>query len=116
MRRRQFQSLARDVEGIVHPPPTCPHREWRMLLEQQRPLVQRNPLEMSRITRLEPCPFVVGVADRHQPDHMAVKVCGDLHIPDNEHDLGETDTEHATPPRCDHDPARYTASVPWCGE
>jgi hypothetical protein len=56
--------------------------------------VQGDPLETCRITSLEPRPVVVCIAQRGQPDDLAVEARRCLDVLDDQDGLGESGAEH----------------------
>src|SRR6476469_6852641 len=60
-----------------------------MLLEEERPLVQRDSLRPVRCSREEPGPLLVGRALGLEADDFAIEVRGARNVFDDQHELGE---------------------------
>ncbi len=114
MLRGLLEVLARYLEGEVNVAETGTRRVRRVLLEEQRPSVQREALATVRLVDPEPGPLVVRLGLRLEPDDLAVEARSLLHVPDDQDDLrvaadearhsnafgSASTTSPATSPRC----------------
>src|SRR5262245_47472358 len=88
------QTLAWEVEGVVNLAPPLASGQRRLVLEQQRALVERNALRLTWLAGPEPGPALVGLGFGRKTDDITVEARRSSNVFHDQDNLGKTNTKH----------------------